>query len=72
MPIDQLIHTKQYSYDVFTLISFQQGIAFVDSTLAIKVGQDWNWKMNDCQLTNHSVKDLCDSWNYKVCIYKSL
>ena len=58
IPIDQLIHAKDYTYDLFTLISFQQGIAFADSTLAIKVGQDWIWNMNDCKLTSHSLKHL--------------
>ena len=58
IPIDQLVHAKDYSYDAFTLISFQQGIAFADSTLAIKIGQDWVWNMNDCKLTSHSLKHL--------------
>ena len=56
--IDQLIHAKSYRYDAFTLVSFQQGIAFADSTLAIKVGQNWIWNMNDCKLTRHSLKHL--------------
>ena len=58
IPIDQLIHAKNYNYHPFNLVSFQQGIAFADSTLAIKVGQDWIWNMNDCKLTNHSLKHL--------------
>ena len=58
IPIDQLIHARNYSYDALTLISFQQGIAFADSTLAIKVGQTWIWNLNDCKLTSHSLKHL--------------
>lgn len=58
IPIDQLIHAKEYSYGAFTLISFQQGIAFADSTLAIKIGRDWIWNMNDCKLTRHSLNHL--------------
>ncbi len=58
IPIDQLIHAKSYNYYPLNLVSFQQGIAFADSTLAIKVGHDWIWNMNDCKLTNHSLKHL--------------
>ena len=48
--IKELYHAKKYFIGDFELLSFQSGIAFADSALAVKSGNDWIWNVNDSKM----------------------